>query len=223
MANLVTHTSGCNVVNSDHPAVVAGSRPAIRDSQWTGMTIEVQRELLIEAMLNRAATERGVRPPSRESITAWAEGTRRRLVGGEPRLPTLAPRQRAVIWLVGRDFDKGVFDRIRLWRSAGVDARCLVADARQSQATGRWMLRLQHEDFPERRGVLDQLAERFAAWDARAAGHELRLHFYEKRSASERDLSVGGRPLGGGASAALHDMHRDTPVETVAPRRDDMR
>lgn len=101
-----------------------------------------------------------------------------------------------VIWLVGSHFDAGALERIRGWRAAGVDSRCLELEVRKDKATGALWLRVRREHFPDRTAALLSIAK----WrERRAVDAPVQVEWftYNKAAASgsAAERSKKGLPL----------------------------
>ena len=138
-----------------------------------------------------------------EMIADWARAIHFELTSHKPARPRVRPTGEAVIWLVGRGIDPGAQQRVRLWRRAGLDARCLIVDARQSPTTGQWIACVRREEFPERDEALDFIESHPELIEGDVRVERLELRFYESRAASSTDLAGGGLPLGAATQVAL--------------------
>ncbi|MCX8007139.1 MAG: hypothetical protein N3B11_03375 [Coriobacteriia bacterium] len=210
LANTRTSNLGPDDVNQWHPAVVSGSAPPFTRTSWRRLSDDTKYEGLYEwgteAMVAKATKTRGVTDVDATMVYEWAERLQERLGGSKPVRPRVRPGGQVVIWLVGRSFDKAVLDRVRLWRRAGIDARCLMMEARQSLRTGQWVVRVQRERFPEREQALNAIARMQAAIEADPKYKELALEFYDTRAPSNPDLSSGGTPLRDKSSVLLKEQ-----------------
>ena len=146
---------------------------------------------------------RGVVGVTDGMIADWAKAIHSDLTSRKPARPRVRPTGEVVIWLVGRGIDPGALQRVRLWRRAGLDARCLIVDARQSPETGQWIVQVQREEFPERDKALDCIASHQESIEDDDWVKRLELRFYESRAASSTDLAGGGLPLGPSTQAAM--------------------
>ena len=222
LANVRTTTVG----PKDYYALISalGRGPALSDSQWKNQG-EVERQARQVTTLMAMVAERGQATLSNASFDAWG---REVLSMTRPEVPPSLPlrvRSPGVIWLIGRRIDEAALHQIRLWRRSGVDARPLCVDARQSTDTGRWMVRLLTEHFPERQALVRQVATGigtlteplFHEDQDRPIGYELRLSLYGRPPASSRDLNAGGEPLHDGARAYLYGPTVEEPVAVWAP------
>lgn len=198
LANSRTSNIGRLDVNRWHPLVTSGSRPPYTAAEWrrtfSGRDEEVLR-LCTEAMIEKAKT-RGVSGLTYESLLDWGSEARRDLSTSAPTRPRVRPTSSAVVWLVGRSFHGSVFENVRMWRRAGLDARCLKADARQSATTGQWMIRIQREAFPQREAALDAIAARQDVLEYDERARKLELRFYDTKAASDTATGDGGAPRG---------------------------
>jgi hypothetical protein len=210
LANTRTSNLGYREVNQWHPAILSGADPPFTKSRWDRLSHDTSYEGLYkwgtEAMVAKATATRGVTGIDATMVYEWAAGIKERLGRSKPERPRVRPEGQVVIWLVGRSFNEAVFDRVRLWRRAGIDARCLLMEARQSLRTGQWVVRVQREKFPEREQALDAIARMQAAIEADPGAKDLVLEFYETRAPSNTDLSSGGMPLREKTKVVLRDQ-----------------
>ncbi len=196
LSNDRTSNAGATDVNQWHPRVVSGEVRPYDKSRWGELYRGGESDRwLTEAFLAKSKS-RVVASVTMSEIEAWSEHVYHSLTREKPFRPPFRPRGHAVIWLVGRGFDDLVFKQVRLWRRAGLDARCLAADARQSIRTGKWVLSIQREAFPERKDLLDQLAAIQPELEGESGILRYDLGFYDSRPPSDKKVEEGGLPLG---------------------------
>lgn len=207
LANTRTSNVGRHDVNEWHPSVLPrGGAEPFTLATWGRLhpsTEPAACEWCTEAMIAKAIQVRGVCGVSAGLVRDWAKSTYRELTKQKPLLPRTIPVSRAVFWLVGTDFDPEVYEQVRLWRRAGLDARCVKIDARQSARTGQWVVRMQREAFQERDRALEVASSRIKTAAKGGESGRLDLRFYETRPASDTNLIRGGTPLHGRVEVVL--------------------
>ncbi|MEL7667776.1 MAG: hypothetical protein AAGU73_06210 [Actinomycetota bacterium] len=217
LANTRTSNIGLNDVNEWHSSVVSGVVPPFTKTSWRRLSVDTKYEGIYrwstEAMIAKATATRGVTGVDTATVSEWAATAQRRLAGTKPTRPRVRPNGQAVIWLVGRGFDEAVFEQVRLWRRAGIDARCLLMDARQSERTGQWVVRVQRERFPEREQALEVVSSMQAAIERDPQSRSLDLRFYHTRAPSNPYVQDGGMPRREETSVVLlDDKGRETTL-----------
>lgn len=199
-----------------------GHGEALTDYAWSKQT-PAQRVARNRQTLRALVEARGWPVLSPTALDAWGEEVRGQCQPPDIHSPPFRVRRSGVIWLVGRRVDEGALKQVQRWRRAGVDARPLVMDARQCRQSGRWMLRVLREDYPERAALIRQVAASvaantlpeapFRATAERPMGYQLELELYEKPPASSRSMNRGGAALRSRARAYLYNHTREEPVE----------
>jgi len=199
-----------------------GFGEALTDHEWKQQTTSARLNRQCLTLLEIAAGQ-GRGTLSLKALHSWAEQVLQ--TSQPPAIPAPPFRIRCpnVIWLIGRRVDEAALEQVRMWRRAGVDARPLVVDARRCRQTGRWMLRVLREDFPERAALIRHVAVTnetgklpkgaFRATNDQPTGYELELKLYETLPPSSPKLKAGGAALGKKVKAFLYDNLNEEPVK----------
>ncbi len=204
LANVRTANIGRDFVNKNLPA-------SYTKGQWSALKSSDKRLQLLAAIRSRSQ-RRGVKLLNDKELMEWATDVQLRTKASLPPQLPLRVRSAGVIWLVGRSFNEEALRQVREWRSAGLDARMLLVDARQSEEDRLWNLRVVKEDFPERRALVHCVAEDLQEMEAdtksqRAAdpgAPELVLSLYQEKHPSSRDSPRLGALLRAQARARLY-------------------
>jgi hypothetical protein len=192
--------------------VRSGATKAFGEARWHHLIEGGETEAWLTTAMLEKAKSRGAPHVSGSDVATWAATTYSELTATRPAIPRVRPRSRAVIWLVGRSFDPAVFRQVRLWRRAGLDARCLILDARQSKRTGRWIICVQREFFPQRDEALESLAANQAAIEGSPEAVRLDLEFYDARPPSDDEIERGGLPLDDETRVVVRGWNDETKV-----------
>ena len=217
-ANERTSSLGKNDVSSWHPSVLSGDEPRFGKSRWQKLYTAGESDTwLIEAMIAKAKA-RGAQGVTIEMISSWGESTYHQMTATKPSRPKVRPKSQAVIWLVGRGFDREAFEQVRLWRRSGLDARCLFADARQSNRTGQWVICVRREAFPQRGQALDEIAKVQGEIESNTEACRLDLELYESKPPSDTNIQSGGWPLRDATRMVVRGWNDSEKVLYPAPR-----
>ena len=213
-ANERTSNLGRGYVNQHHPQITAGELERFTKTSWANAferkTSDTRRSEALISVAQRKCAE----VPSLATHRRMAQEIVHEFSANRPIRPVVRPKRQAVIWLVGRGFSRSVFEDVRMWRRAGIDARCLDLDARQSKRTGLWSIRVKREKFPHRTLLLSKLAIQQESIESIPAANHLRIHLYTKGRPSDTNLEQGGLPLGSNAHVVVNDQH-SKPIMTV--------
>jgi hypothetical protein len=207
----------------DHPTMLLGRDKevhAISDKPawklyWEKTICAEKRKdkVLIDAMLDDAK-KRGWPPDLLPDLYSLTSQWKRRIIPESGILkPLFEPERGAVVWIVGPSFhEKEVCEgRVRRWRRANVDARCLEFEVRVDHKNGCWQLRVRREKTPQR----DLCLRHVAAWGranpskAQQGKLKLKLELYDAKNPSDSHLDNGGGLLDH-AKANLIDENGNT-------------